>query len=106
MRRREAGLCVLLLAATFLVFGQTSRHAFVDFDDGVYVYENPRVTRGTTLDGVAWAFTHTYAANWHPLTWLSHMLDCQVYALAPGGHHLTSVVLHAVAVSLLFVVLH
>jgi protein O-mannosyl-transferase len=99
-------VCLLLAVATLLVFGQTVRHSFVNFDDDLYVYDNPEVTHGLTVDGLVWAFTHTYAANWHPLTWLSHMLDCQLFGLAPGGHHLTSVVLHAAAVMLLFVVLY
>jgi hypothetical protein len=69
------------------------------------VYDNHAVVPGLTLHGIAWAFTHTHASNWHPLTWLSHMVDCQLYGLQPAGHHLTSVVLHAVNAILLFLVL-
>jgi len=97
--------CVVLVAITWLVFGQTLRHDFVNFDDHVYVYENPSITRGLTVDGVIGAFVHSHARNWHPLTTISHMLDCQVYGLKPGGHHFTSVLLHTIAVVLLFFVL-
>ncbi len=88
------------------VFGQTLRFGFVSFDDNQYVYENPAVTRGLHSDSVAWAFTHTLSANWHPLTTLSHMLDCQLYGLQPWGHHLTNVLLHTASAILLFLTLH
>src|SRR5438876_4453098 len=97
--------CVVLVAITWLVFGQTLRHDFVNFDDHVYVYENPSITRGLTSDGVIGAFVHSHARNWHPLTTISHMLDCQLYGLKAGGHHFTNVLLHSVAVVLLFFVL-
>ena len=74
-------VCVSLAAATLVVFGQTIRHDFVNFGDDVYVYANPRVTSGLTLAGILWAFTQSHAANWHPLTWISHMLDYQLYGL-------------------------
>jgi len=94
-----------VLAVT-LVFGQTLLHGFVDYDDSSYVYENPQVARGLTVEGVALAFSQSHAFNWHPLTWLSHMLDCQLYGLQhPGGHHLTNVLLHAATAVLLFLVL-
>jgi hypothetical protein len=69
------------------------------------VYENPAVTRGLNLKGIEWAFTHSVVANWHPLTMLSHMLDCQLYGLNAGGHHLTNILLHTATVILLFLVL-
>jgi tetratricopeptide (TPR) repeat protein len=97
--------CLVLVAITWLVFGQTLGHDFVNFDDHVYVYDNPSITRGLTLDGVINAFTHSHARNWHPLTTISHMLDCQLYGLKPGGHHSTNVLLHTIAVLLLFLVL-
>jgi hypothetical protein len=99
------GVCIFLAAITWLVFGQTLRHQFVNYDDDVYVFKNAQVARGLTLEGTVWAFTHVHAANWHPLTWISHMLDCQVYGLNPGGHHLTNVLLHAATAILLFIVL-
>ncbi|MGB7746993.1 MAG: hypothetical protein WBN75_06880, partial [Verrucomicrobiia bacterium] len=78
------GVCLFLAAITFAVFGQTLRHEFVNFDDNLYVYDNPVVTRGLNLKGVEWAFTHRVCANWHPLTMLTHMLDCQLYGLNAG----------------------
>src|SRR5881397_3427216 len=98
-------VCLALIAITWLVFGQTLGHDFVDVDDHVYVYENPSITRGLSVDGVIGAFTHAHARNWHPLTTISHMLDCQLYGLKAGGHHFTNVLLHSVAVVLLFFVL-
>ena len=98
-------ICVFLLLAVALVFGQTVGYEFVNYDDHQYVYENPQVTGGLIARGIAWAFTSGHANNWHPLTWLSHMLDVQVYGLNAGGHHLTNVLLHAAATILLFLVL-
>jgi tetratricopeptide (TPR) repeat protein len=97
-------VCLVLAAITFAVFGQTLTHEFVNFDDKAYVYENPVVAQGLTFKGVVWAFS-CHVDNWHPLTWLSHMLDCQLYGLHPGGHHLTNVILHTATVILLFLVL-
>ena len=99
------GVCIFLAAIIWVVFGQTLRHEFVNFDDWVYVYENPEVARGLTLKGIVWAFTHVHSHNWHPLTWISHMLDCQFYGLNPGGHHLTNILLHTATAILLFLVL-
>jgi tetratricopeptide (TPR) repeat protein len=98
-------VCILLVVAVFLVFGQTLRYEFV-FDDAAYVYKNSAVTGGLSLKGVEWAFTHSVLFNWHPLTVMSHMLDCQLYGLNAGGHHLTNVLLHTASVILLFLVLH
>jgi tetratricopeptide (TPR) repeat protein len=99
------GVCIFLAAIVWVVFGQTLHHGFVNYDDNLYVYENSAVTRGLDLKGVEWAFTHIVVFNWHPLTVLSHMLDCQLYGLKPGGHHLTNVLLHTASVILLFLVL-
>src|SRR6266480_3160201 len=93
--------CLALVAITWLVFGQTLQHDFVDFDDNVYVYQNPVITRGLSVDGVLTAFTHPHARNWHPLTTISHMLDCQLFGLKARGHHFTNVLLHTIAVLLL-----
>jgi tetratricopeptide (TPR) repeat protein len=98
-------VCLGLVAVTWAVFGQTLAHDFVNFDDHVYVYENPLVVRGLSTEGIIGAFTHTHARNWHPLTTVSHMLDCQLYGLNAGGHHLTNVILHTISVLLLFLVL-
>jgi len=98
-------VCLGLVAVTWAVFGQTLTHDFVNFDDHVYVYENPLVVRGLSTEGIIGAFTHAHARNWHPLTTLSHMLDCQLYGLNAGGHHLMNVILHTISVLLLFLVL-
>lgn len=98
-------VCLGLVAVTWAIFGQTLAHDFVNFDDHVYVYENPLVIRGLSTEGIVDAFTHAHARNWHPLTTLSHILDCQLYGLKAGGHHLTNVILHTISVLLLFLVL-
>jgi tetratricopeptide (TPR) repeat protein len=98
-------VCTLLVAITWAVFGQTLGHDFVNFDDHVYVYENPVITSGLSPHTIGWAFAHVHARNWHPVTTISHMLDCQLYGLKPGGHHFTNVLLHSLAVILLFLVL-
>ena len=97
--------CMFLAATTWLVFGQTVRFPFVDFDDPLYVYENPHINRGLTARGLVWAFTHVPAPDWYPLTTISHMVDSQLYGLNAGGHHFTNVLLHGVTVILLFLVL-
>jgi tetratricopeptide (TPR) repeat protein len=88
-----------------LVFGQTVRYGFINYDDDRYVFENPQVVQGLNLKGIEWAFTHSVLANWHPLTMMSHMLDCQFYGLHAGGHHLTNLLLHAATAILLFLIL-
>ncbi len=98
-------VCLGLVAVTWAVFSQTLAHDFVNFDDHVYVYENPLVMSGLSTEGIIDAFTHTHARNWHPLTTLSHMFDCQLYGLKAGNHHITNVILHTIAVLLLFLVL-
>jgi tetratricopeptide (TPR) repeat protein len=104
-RRRLIAICVALVAITWLVYGQTLHHEFVNYDDEDYVTTNAQVSRGVTLEGIVWAFTSVHSANWHPLTWISHMVDCQLYGLNAGGHHLTSLLLHAVNAILLFFLL-
>ncbi len=99
------GICLLLAAATWLVFGQTVHDQFVNFDDPAYIYENPIVQQGVTVAGLHWALTYGEIGHWHPLTWFSHMLDCQLYGLKAGGHHLTNVLLHLITVILLFLLL-
>ena len=99
------GICAVLAGITWLVFGQTVGHQFVTYDDPQYVYENAKVAAGLSPESVLWAFTHTVGGNWHPLTVISHMLDCQLYGLKPAGHHFTNVLLHTIAVILLFLVL-
>lgn len=96
---------VFLGLISWSVFGQTLGHQFINFDDDDYVFRNPKVSKGFSVEGVVWAFTNVHAANWHPLTWLSHMLDCQLYGFNPGYHHLTNVLLHTATSILLFLVL-
>jgi len=104
-RYAPLAVCVFLAMAVAVVFGQTVDCDFVNYDDRPYVTENPDVRRGLTWDGIGWAMTARYASNWHPLTWLSHIADCQFYGLNAGGHHLTSVLLHAATAILLFLIL-
>jgi len=98
-------VCGVLVLAVALVFGQTLGFDFVDFDDNEYVVKNEHVIEGLSVEGLIWAFTTDHAGNWHPLTWLSHQLDCQLYGLNPRGHHLTNLLLHAASAVLLFLVL-
>src|SRR6059058_204044 len=98
-------ICAVLVGITWLVFAQTIRHQFVTYDDPQYVYANPDVSAGVSLGRISWAFTHIIAGNWHPITTISHMLDCQLYGLNASGHHFTNVLLHTIAVILLFLAL-
>ena len=100
-----AGICLSLAVLTWVVFGQTLWHDFVNYDDPRYVYENTRITGGLSISGIVWAFTHIHSLNWHPLTTISHMLDCQLHGLKAGWHHFTNVLLHALAAILLFLAL-
>jgi hypothetical protein len=86
-----------LLLAIVAIYAQCADHDFIFFDDGSYIYDNPMVNRGLTADGVYWALTAAHSANWHPVTWWAHMLDCELFGLNPGGHILTNAGLHALA---------
>src|SRR6266513_1783925 len=104
-RRKLLLLCAVLFAATLLLYGPVVSHQFINLDDDQYVTRNPHVTAGLTVQGVRWAF-HTFEmGNWHPLAWLSHMLDCQFFGLNSAGHHYSSVLLHALNEVLLFLLL-
>jgi len=94
-----------LAALSLVVFSRTIFYDFVNFDDDVYVYNAPFIQAGLTINGIAAAFASPHAGNWHPLTTLSHMLDYSLYGLSAGGHHATNVLLHTLAVLLLFYVL-
>jgi Tfp pilus assembly protein PilF len=102
--RSTVFICLGLTSLIWLIFAQTLGHQFVAYDDQNYVYENPIVTGGLTVNGLRAAFTESYGSNWHPLTTLSHMLDCQLFRLDPAGHHFTNVLLHTGAALLLFFV--
>ncbi len=110
MRAREPALqrwliCGLLVLLVLAVFGQTVNFGFVNYDDQGNVYENPVVKEGLSLAGMKWAFTHPQVSNWIPLTTLSHILDCQIFGLKAGGHHLVNVFWHCATVISLFLVL-
>jgi tetratricopeptide (TPR) repeat protein len=98
-------VCVCLALLAWGVFGQTLWYDFINYDDPNYVYENTNVTSGLSVTGIAWAFTHIHSMNWHPVTTISHMLDCQFFGLRAGAHHFTNVLLHTIAVVLLFIAL-
>jgi protein O-mannosyl-transferase len=104
VRSRGITIVIYLLLAgiSLAVFGRTIRHDFVNFDDDLYVYNTPAIQAGLTIKAVALAFISPHAGNWHPLTTISHMLDCQLYGLNAGGHHATNIILHTIAVLLLF----
>lgn len=98
-------MCLLLAVATLAVYNPVNRHPFVNYDDDRYVTENAHIRQGLTADTIAWALTSTEQANWHPLTWMSHALDCSLFRLNPAGHHFTSIVIHTANVVLLFLLL-
>ena len=99
-------VCALLGAAVLAVFSPALHDGFVNYDDPAYVTDNTHVRNGFNGADFRWAFTSMEASNWHPLTWLSHMFDCQLYGLAPAGHHLTSLLFHAANAILLFLLLN
>jgi tetratricopeptide (TPR) repeat protein len=100
---RTLAVSAVLLVATWSIYGQTLGHDFVNYDDNIYVYDNPTITGGVTPSSVRLAFTQSHARNWHPLTTLSHMIDCELFGLEPRGHHFTNVLLHSTVAVLLFV---
>jgi tetratricopeptide (TPR) repeat protein len=101
----KLAVCVLLVAITWTVFGQTLGHQFINYDDPLYVVENGHVRTGLTWPGVVWAFTHVHSQNWHPLTSIAHMLDCQLFGLQPRWHHFVNVLWHSAGAVLLFLLL-
>ncbi|MGC2186177.1 MAG: tetratricopeptide repeat protein [Terriglobales bacterium] len=104
-QKRNVILCLLLVVATLALYNPVNRHPFVNYDDDRYVTENPHVHNGLTGDTIAWAFRAAEQGNWHPLTWLSHALDYQLFHQNPAGHHFTSVLIHAANAVLLFLFL-
>ena len=98
-------ICLILAVCTVGAYWRVGGFDFVKYDDPLYVAENPHVQAGLTREGFVWAFTTGHAGNWHPLTWLSHMLDCRIFGLNPGRHHLTNLLLHIGSTLLLFSVL-
>jgi protein O-mannosyl-transferase len=104
-KRVKRWICATLAVLAVLPYLQTLRYGFVNFDDGTYVAENGLVQEGLTWSNLAWAWTTMSAGNWHPLTWLSHMLDCQIFGLRPGSHHLVNALFHGANTAVLFAVL-
>lgn len=102
--RLELTVCLFLVVITFIVFFQLSGYDFVNFDDDLYITKNPRVQAGLTAKNVVWALSSTDLANWHPLTWLSHMLVVQLFGMNPGFHHLTNLFFHIANVLLIFLI--
>ena len=98
-------ICIALIVVTVSVYWQVGTHEFLNYDDADYVTQNYHVAEGITGSNVIWAFTSVHAANWHPITWLSHMLDAQIYGMNPRGHHLSNVLIHAVSAALVFLLL-
>lgn len=97
-------ICLGLLITTIVVYWQVRNFDFICYDDKAYVTENSNVLAGLSLESIKWAFTATHAANWHPLTWLSHMLDVELYGIDPGAHHLTNLIFHVLNTLLVFLV--
>jgi protein O-mannosyl-transferase len=103
--KKQWWISLLLFAGTAILYWPVTGHAFIGFDDNQYLVQNWHVRSGVTWPAIAWAFRSGYASNWHPLTWISHMLDCQFYGLNPAGHHLTSLIVHSINSALLFILL-
>ncbi len=99
------GICLVLTIAIVAVYSQVGGFDFINFDDPRYILENNRVRQGITLEGIQWAFKTVYASNWHPLTWISHMLDVEIFGLNPGMHHVMNVIFHVINTILLFFIL-
>jgi protein O-mannosyl-transferase len=99
-------LAALLALSTLLLYVPTLHNGFIQFDDPAYVTENSHVRAGLTFHGIAWAFTSLDESNWHPLAWISHLTDVQLYGLTPAGHHFTSILIHALNAAFLFLILY
>ena len=104
-RRAWLLICLVLATATVAAYWPLRGNQFINYDDQDYLTSNPDVQSGLTWKEIGWAFTTGYAGNWHPLTWVSHMLDWQLYGAAAGGHHVTNLVIHTTNVLLLFLLL-
>ena len=102
---RPRVVALLLVLVTVAVYLPVWQYAFLTYDDPIYVTDNRMVRAGLTGAGLKWAFTTTHTSNWHPLTWLSHMTDCELFGVQPGPHHLVNVLFHAVNAALLFYLL-
>jgi len=105
-QKRNLAICLLLAVVTLALYSPAFGHPFIfNYDDDIYVNNNAHVKAGLTWETVRWALTSTESSNWHPVTWLSHALDCVLHGLNPHGHHVTNVLLHVLNVVLLFLLL-
>src|SRR5690348_6057988 len=102
---QPAFVAILLAVCTIAVFSSVRHFNFICLDDADYVSDNPNVSSGLSITNLRWAFAEAHFANWHPLTWLSHMLDCELFGLNPGAHHMMNVLIHCANAALLFIVL-
>jgi tetratricopeptide (TPR) repeat protein len=98
-------ICLVILLLTWGAMGGGVRNGFVNYDDDLYLTANPALSSGTVVDGIAWAFTTTRGGNWHPLTWVSHLIDVRLFGLNPAAHHAVGLALHSVNALLLFALL-
>jgi hypothetical protein len=98
-------VCMVLVLTTIIAYEPVRHNDFVTYDDDTYVTENPNVNKGISRESILWAFTTLHASNWHPLTWISHMLDCELFGLNPFWHHLTNLLLHIANTIMLFWIL-
>jgi tetratricopeptide (TPR) repeat protein len=105
IRSRELWICLALLVAVAVVYSDVRRHDFIHYDDPVYITDNPHIRGGFSVDGFKYAFTSIETGHWMPLTWISHMIDCDTYGLDAGWHHLVSVFLHGLSTVALFLLL-
>jgi len=104
-KRRIIFVYLTLVAVTVVAFERVRENGFINYDDNEYITENIHVQKGLTFESIKWAFTEAHSSNWHPLTWLSHMTDCNLYKLNPAGHHISNLLLHILSTMLLFAVL-
>ena len=104
-RRRIVLACVGLVIGVLVVYAPVRGFGFIDYDDPDYVTSNSHVTRGLSVEGLRWAFAESHAANWHPLTWLSHMLDVELFGVRAGAMLLVNVVIHAASACALLILL-
>ncbi|MBW2742740.1 MAG: hypothetical protein JRE64_28960 [Deltaproteobacteria bacterium] len=96
IRRKEIIICRFLIVTTLAVYWRVTNHEFLNYDDDIYITKNHHIQAGLTLEGIAWSFTAKDTANWHPLTWVSHMLDVQLYGMNSGQYHMTNLLFHIV----------
>ena len=102
--RLDLLISLFIVVVTLTVYWQIRHHEFISFDDGAYVYDNLNVKAGLIFKSIKWAFSFTDIAYWHPLTWLSHMLDCQLFGLNPGMHYMINLIIHITNSILLFLI--